>query len=91
MDAQEMRPPLASFANYMEAVLKENDYKNGWGSETLADLFCCLQTQVDDLGLAMPMGQTHLIRKECADVANFAMMIYDKITAAPDEIVGVDI
>jgi len=91
MDAQEMRPPLASFANYMEAVLKENDHRGGWNTIEVDELFRRLEVQTQRLGKAMPIGQLYNIRKECADIANFAMMIYDRATAEPDGIVGVDV
>ena len=91
MDSQEMRPVLVSFSKYMEAILKENDHRGGWCGNSLEDLFSRLEHQCDALGAALPTGQAHRVRKECADIANFAMMIYDKVTAASDEIVGVDI
>lgn len=78
----EVRPEVARFALAMEAKLRENDgKKKHWRICTLnflsqrltqerRELDAAIETRVDVIG-------------ECADVANFAMMIADKIDQLP--------
>jgi hypothetical protein len=75
----------------MEAKLRENDHKGGWQGCRFRELFTCIQRERDELLLAAHPLQLdtmdekltqedacELIR-ECADIANFAMMIADNI------------
>lgn len=74
----ELRKPLAEFAYSMEQVLKENDYKGGWSELSYPHLLARLDRERDELLLAIHDGLTaEEIKKECCDVANFAMMIFD--------------
>lgn len=77
----------------MEAKLRENDHKGGWQGCRFSELFPRIAHERDELLLAAhplrldTMAETlttqdacELIR-ECADIANFAMMIADNIRA----------
>ncbi|MGG4499039.1 hypothetical protein [Brevibacillus reuszeri] len=68
------------FAGQMEAKLQENDHKGGWDNCDMDFLLSRLQGEVDELTAACVYGidPTQVIR-EGADVANFAMMISDKV------------
>lgn len=87
------RKAIQWFAEEMEAKLRENDHKGGWEGRRFGELFPRIAQERDELLLAAhPLNLdtiaerlTHedaceLIR-ECADIANFAMMIADNIRA----------
>lgn len=74
-----IRPCVMKFARQMERKLRENDYKGGWEKETNEYLLSRLREETDDVenwAKCLMRSPIHL-QKECADVANFAMMIYD--------------
>ncbi len=85
-----MRKALKQFAEFQEKILKDNDCKLGWKECSLNDLYEKLQYEMIELSSVIlsvysdvPPDESideeikEQISKECADVANFAMMIYD--------------
>jgi len=88
------REPVCWFAGVMEAKLRENDHKGGWGDcdfdylekrirEELAELATVLmQYQIAALSPHEVTRTRYLgekAKREAADVANFAMMIADRL------------
>lgn len=87
----DVRRPVAAFALLMEAKLRENDHKGGWGHDLPGDLLDRLHEETGELtaALAAPKQvkftsqptvghkQRQTIGREAADIANFAMMIAD--------------
>ena len=82
------REPVRWFAEQMEQKLREYDAsrgKRGWvddigpggPEEMLEFLFERLRDEIDEVDRAMGDASTKNIIRECADVANFAMMIAD--------------
>ena len=71
-----LRKPLMRFAQLQEKVLQDNDHKGGWEEMKLWDLIECLEEEVDELKESL-IGED--MQKECADVSNFAMMIFDLV------------
>jgi hypothetical protein len=77
-----IRDEVAWFAKEMEEVLTDNDHKGGWSDCDIKDyLFPRLMQELKELEDVL-IRNPHLyssldIVKECADVANFAMMIAD--------------
>lgn len=75
-----MRESVVWFAGEMERELRNNDYKGGWRECEVEELFRLLNEEVGELGDVLKNGG-HIsdarIISECADVANFAMMIAD--------------
>jgi len=80
-----MRAEVKWFAEQMESKLQENDHKGGWkdcdcywllnrAKEECLELLHELNVH-RDLG-----GNKEKIIKECSDVANFVMMIADKVS-----------
>jgi len=61
------------FAERMERKLQQNDHKGGWNNDSFHALLRRMREEVDELESAQS-DQEKLI-DECADVANFAMMI----------------
>jgi hypothetical protein len=73
-----LRPPLRRFAIEMECWLRANDHKGGWRDCDPAWLLARLREEAKELEQAMARGVGSEIRREAADVANFAMMIADQ-------------
>jgi len=85
-----LRPEIEWFAGIMEQKLQENDDKGGWSECTTDYLLGRLRDEFDELGqVFIKLGQDAIEHKgisfgtvnqfcaECADVANFAMMLAD--------------
>jgi hypothetical protein len=89
----DVRPSVQRFALAMEQTLKENDHKRGWGLLSNKYLIDRLRREVENLKLALNNANCcgckenekcaeearERILKEATDVANFAMMIADKL------------
>lgn len=79
---KEQAPPprrvVRWFAAEMEKQLVENDHKGGWGASKLAYLSKRLTDERNELSRAIRLKNPESIIKECADVANFALMIADQ-------------
>lgn len=86
--ASPTRPWVDAFAEEMEAKLAENRHKgdrDGWRREQVSTLtkrlLCEVGELVDAIGKKDISGTGRFrkaqIRSECADIANFAMMIAD--------------
>lgn len=83
---------VIAFAKAMDEVLCKNDHKGGWGDDKcsrqylrarlvgeLGEYFDRLATFIDDI----PSGHSdihdiELTQKELVDIANFAMMLWDR-------------
>jgi NTP pyrophosphatase (non-canonical NTP hydrolase) len=69
------------FAEAMEAKLRKNDHKKHYKNDTVGELLYKLYEEVDELNDAIHYGSLSPgvdIRDEAVDVANFAMMIWNK-------------
>jgi len=78
----ELRPAIKIFAEAMEGVLRENEYKGGWG-ETQCDIPYLerrLHEELTEYSVAKDYGATGSVpEKELVDVANFCMMLYHRL------------
>ncbi|MEW9578589.1 hypothetical protein U9K47_25090 [Bacillus toyonensis] len=79
------RGSIRWFAEHMESKLSENDHKGGWEEDTADDLLEKLKAELVELKgelepdlvpSSVPVWSANIIR-ECADIANYAMMIAD--------------
>lgn len=75
----QLRPEVQWFAVQMESALKANDHKGGWKECT--DFYLLTRMKEEKLEVSYSLfienrSESEVI-KECADVANFAMMIAD--------------
>lgn len=61
----------------MELKLRKNDYKGGWAEMSPSQLLDLLKVEVQELEEAIAAGDPLDIAQECADIANYAMMIAD--------------
>lgn len=85
------RKEIQWFAQEMEAKLRENDHKGGWQGCRFAHIFPRLREESGELLVkAHPLNLDTIAEtltaedacelvRECADIANFAMMIADNI------------
>ena len=87
---EEIRPSVQRFAEEMEAVLRDNDYKGGWDDCSIHYLVKKLREEVDELEDALEVecpqcghrrtnGHNHDPEKETVDIGNVAMMIRDNV------------
>ena len=80
-----IRESLMVFVSAMEQELQDNDHKPGWVDEEYVFLEDRLDKQVEELHEVVDCCNATLVKKQCCDVANFAMMIFDKISKEEDE------
>lgn len=74
------RKEVLWLAERMEKKLAANDHKGGWRGKDITSLFYSLTTEVNELFDAIRNNKpSNEIVDECADVANFAMMIADEV------------
>lgn len=67
------RPEVEWFAEKMEERLSDNDHKAGWENCSFTELLFRLKDEVGEVEYAL-INRDNIVY-ECADVANFAMMI----------------
>lgn len=77
-----MRGSVHRFAQVMEMQLKANDHKPGWENDPIRGLYEHLKEEVDELKEALDNVDIEEALKECADVANMAMMVWDNLDRA---------
>lgn len=72
-----VRGELYWFSGIMESKLKKNDFKGGWNTYSMEGLLERMRDEYAELEEALNGVDPEDIAQECADVANFAMMIAD--------------
>lgn len=72
-----LREELRTFVQLQEKVLQDNDHKFGWKDVPNSQLLSLLKLEIKELEEALLDGCNEDISWECADVANYAMMIAD--------------
>ena len=84
LEAAALRPELRVFARFMESHLRAHDDTRGdsWKSESIDWLIERLEEELSELRAARRRGNFDGIVDECADVANFAMMVATLADAA---------
>lgn len=70
---------LLWFANEMDKKLIENSDKHGWDTCSLQYLSMRLTQERKELARAIKKKDKRAIISECADIANFCMMIADNM------------
>lgn len=77
-----MRPQLLGLVRAMEIKLARNDHKRAWDTFGKSEAYWFLtklRGEVDELQEAMLKGTATEIMLEAADVANFALFIFDLV------------
>lgn len=77
----EARPEVVEFAEAMEAKLRKNDHKTGWHDQPIEAHIKLLRIEMMELDVALDHLGDEMAAKECIDVANFALIIRDKLLA----------
>jgi len=77
---EEIRPVVLQFASEMERVLKLNDHKGGWQE---CDVEYLRHRLVEEMGeyfrsIEAFTTSSKIQQKELVDIANFAMMLWDR-------------
>jgi len=68
--------------------LRANKHKPDWQAESVDDLFAFLLLEVEELRAALLIGKRAHVALECADVANFAAMLADRVSAEDCIVMG---
>lgn len=76
-----VRQEVAEFAVAMEAKLSNNDHKTGWHGQPIEAHIKLLRIEMMELDVALDHLGDEAAAKECIDVANFALIIRDKLLA----------
>lgn len=69
--------PMRSLMQVMRRKMRANVHKSRWIDESPDWLLERLRAEVGELEDAISLGNPDEVLEECADVANFAMMIAD--------------
>lgn len=72
------RPKVREFAIEMEKKLAKNDHKTEWNKLPLPAFVRRLQNEVEEMKMALEYETPDDVTKECADIANFALIIADR-------------
>lgn len=78
-DEQFLRGVLGEFANHMEAKLRKNDHKTDWKTLPVEALFRRLLLEIEEYKVAHEFLPTDEARKELVDIANFALIVWDRL------------
>lgn len=74
-----VRPEVAAFALAMEAKLRANDHKTGWRDQPIEAHIGLLKIEMMELDVALEFLTFDDVCKECVDIANFALIIRNKL------------
>lgn len=84
------RPALRRFAGLMEIKLRKNDHKTGWRELPPEALLKKLEIELEEFRVAYQYESRAEAVMELVDIANFAMMLADRIeqdmTKAQDDV-----
>lgn len=79
------REALRRFCDQMELKLRKNDHKTGWRDLPIEALFELMMLEISEFKLAIRYLTVREALKELPDIANFAMMLWDRIGITADE------
>jgi hypothetical protein len=84
----DVRESVVWFSQQMEAQLKENDYKGGWDNCTIEYLYSRTWDELIELADILKVPDVDHARaiKQCADTANFLMMLADLMRKQMEEL-----
>lgn len=81
MTSIDVRTEVAEFAEAMEQKLRKNDHKTGWKDQPIEAHIKLLRIEMMELDVALDHLGDKEAMNECVDIANFAMIIRDKLMA----------
>lgn len=77
--AANIRTPLLTFACLMEQKLRKNDHKTGWRHLPVEALLRLMLLELEEFKVADEFFCVEEAQHELVDVANFAMMLHDRL------------
>lgn len=87
-DAEVLRPALSRFADAMEVKLRKNDHKTSWLELPPEALFKLLMVEIEEFKVSyeyMKFVGKEEARAELVDVANYALILWDRISKLPKD------
>ena len=80
MSRLKIRKEVQKFAEEMERVLRANDHKGGWKDMSDEQIYHRIKEELQELEeTSITNIFTWNAKKECVDVANFCMMLFDNL------------
>jgi len=76
-----VRDEVAEFAVAMEAKLRKNDHKTGWKDQPIEAHIKLMRIEMMEFDVALEFLGDEEAAKECVDIANFALIVRDKLLA----------
>jgi|HubBroStandDraft_3_1064219.scaffolds.fasta_scaffold01536_8 hypothetical protein len=74
-----LRAEVWEFAQAMEVKLKKNDHKTGWQQLPIEALRRLMMLEVEEFNVAREFFGADEAMNELVDIANFAMMLRDRL------------
>lgn len=84
-DDVERRAALITFVDAMEHKLRKNDHKTGWRLLPVDALFRFLMLEIEEFRIAHDYLPVKESRLELVDVANYALILYDRLSMLDQE------
>lgn len=73
------REALVKFVDQMELKLRKNEHKKNWREKPIEALFRLLMLEVEEFKVAHEFFTVEEARPELVDVANFALICWDRL------------
>lgn len=74
-----LRRPLRTFVHEMEQKLRKNDHKTDWRTKPIEAFVRLLKLELAEFEVADEFFTVEEARKELVDIANFALILYDRL------------
>jgi len=78
-DEVQRREALTKFTEAMEMKLRRNDHKTSWRDLPIEALVRLLILELEEFKVADEFLAVKDARRECVDVANFALIVWDRL------------
>jgi hypothetical protein len=75
-----LRDSLDQFATEMEKVLRKHDHKRAWRELPIEALIRKLMIEIEEFKVAHEFFHVQDTRNELVDVANFALILWDRLS-----------
>lgn len=85
LSANGIREPLALFAVLMEEKLRKKDHKTGWRTSPVTALTKLMKIEVMEYEVALEHFGYEEAQEELIDIANFAMILHDRLQVERDK------
>lgn len=78
-DEIQLREALRKFVGEMELKLRRNEHKKNWREKPIEALFKLMLLEVEEFKVAHEFFSTGESRPELVDIANFALICWDRL------------